>query len=376
MRGGDAGKRKEPHLGLQHLVVQLLLLQETLVLVIEVVEVLQVLLGKDVQELRVHRVRVGEGLDRGEDAKTLEVKSPRPVDDEDHLEGAQGDLLSLFRGNVVLVIGIESAQGLEKVLVCDLVLVGGFGGIGELDIQPLLVLLLGAPSLEPARDILESGLDGVEHVVHLDEAHDLHKDVESYGVIFGEKVEDGGQAAKCEVASVCGRGGDGLGEVLADGLEVFLGLFRMVDDSEDEQVVGGPKLLLWCRVQDRGGLYDRGEGFLSLSLLKQGLDLIADLDVVGNLLQDVVGAAIDENKTTGRHDGQMGNLFFFCFFALGFAVFGVAGREGGMGMGEGGRNGGEKGGRPFGKYCSTRCRPGFQVVGVEVFEQNQDPLLA
>lgn len=54
--GSQAGESQEAHLTVKLLVVELLLLNPTLVLVVEVVVILQVLLSKDIEELGVDRV--------------------------------------------------------------------------------------------------------------------------------------------------------------------------------------------------------------------------------------------------------------------------------------------------------------------------------
>ena len=105
--GGQAGEGEEAHLAAQDVVVELLLLDEALVLLVEVVVVLEVLLGKDVEQLRVDRVRVAEGLDRRLDAQVLEVEAGGR--EQGQAEGAEGELLGFFRGDLLWVVAVERA---------------------------------------------------------------------------------------------------------------------------------------------------------------------------------------------------------------------------------------------------------------------------
>ena len=113
--GGEGGEGQEAHLALELLVVELLLLDPTLVLVSEVVVVLEVLLGEDVEQLGVHGLRVVERLHRGEDAEVLEVEAAGRGDG--HAEGAERELLGLLRGDLFLVVAVERAEGLEEKVV-------------------------------------------------------------------------------------------------------------------------------------------------------------------------------------------------------------------------------------------------------------------
>ena len=95
--------------------VELLVLDPALVLVPEVVVVLEVLLGEDVEELRVDGVRVAQGLDGGKRAQVVEVEAGGGRDG--HAEGAEGELLGLVGGELLLVVAVEGGKGLEEVEV-------------------------------------------------------------------------------------------------------------------------------------------------------------------------------------------------------------------------------------------------------------------
>jgi hypothetical protein len=99
----------------QLIVVKLLLLNPTLVLIVEVVVVLKILLGKDIEELRVHRVGVAQSLNGGDSAEILEEEVS--VGEERHLNSTEGESLGIFRRDVLLVISIKGAQSLEDVLI-------------------------------------------------------------------------------------------------------------------------------------------------------------------------------------------------------------------------------------------------------------------
>jgi hypothetical protein len=92
--GGQAGEGEQADLALQLLVVELLLLNPALVLVIEVVVVLKVLLGEDLEKLRVDGVRVAERLYGREDAQILEVETGGRQ--EGDAEGLEGELLGFL----------------------------------------------------------------------------------------------------------------------------------------------------------------------------------------------------------------------------------------------------------------------------------------
>ncbi len=72
--GSQAGEGEQADLALQLVVVELLLLDPALVFVSEVVVVLEILLGEDLEQLRVDGVRVAERLYGGEAAQILEVE--------------------------------------------------------------------------------------------------------------------------------------------------------------------------------------------------------------------------------------------------------------------------------------------------------------
>lgn len=67
--GSETGECEEAHLAIQFFAVELLLVNPSLVLVVEVDEVLKILLGEDIQKLGVDGMGVAEGLDARDDAQ-------------------------------------------------------------------------------------------------------------------------------------------------------------------------------------------------------------------------------------------------------------------------------------------------------------------
>jgi hypothetical protein len=110
--GGQAGKCQKAHLAVELLVVQLLLLNPTLVLIIEIVVVLEILFSKDIEKLRVDGVGVAEGLHAGNAPKILEKEMV--VGGESLLNRAKGKSLGVLGGDG---IAVECSKGLNNVLV-------------------------------------------------------------------------------------------------------------------------------------------------------------------------------------------------------------------------------------------------------------------
>lgn len=94
------------------LVVQLLLLNPALVFIVEVVVVLEVLLGKDIEKLRVDRVGVAKGLNAGDAPKILEKEVV--VGGKSLLDCTEGQSLGVLGGDG---IAVECSEGLNNVLV-------------------------------------------------------------------------------------------------------------------------------------------------------------------------------------------------------------------------------------------------------------------
>lgn len=73
-RGGQTSQGKESHLAVQLAVIQALLLDKSIMLVLEIIVVLELLLGENFEEFRVDCVGIAEGLDGGKGGKIVEVE--------------------------------------------------------------------------------------------------------------------------------------------------------------------------------------------------------------------------------------------------------------------------------------------------------------
>lgn len=112
--GSQAGKRQQAHLAVQLLAIQAFLLNEALVLVVEVVVVLEVLLGKDLEKLGVGGVGVAQGLDTGNATQLLEEVVG--AGQQRGLDGLQSQALRSLGRKLLAGVGVERAQSLEDVL--------------------------------------------------------------------------------------------------------------------------------------------------------------------------------------------------------------------------------------------------------------------
>lgn len=155
----------------------------------------------------------------------------------------------------------------------------------------------------------------------LEEPQDGHEDVEPEGVVGLQHVEDGGEGVEGQAGPVDGRGGDGLGEVLADSGEEHGGVVAL-EDEVDEQVVGAGELFLGDGMQGGRGDDELLEDLVLLLLLDEGRDVVADVEEVGHLLRQLLEGAIDEDelwRVGGRHVDLflfISVLSFFCFIFL------------------------------------------------------------
>ncbi|KAI6766770.1 hypothetical protein HG531_011992 [Fusarium graminearum] len=193
---GQAGECQEAHLAVELLVVQALLLNPTLVLIVEVVVVLKILLSKDIKKLRVDGevVAGGEGL----------------------LDSTEGQSLGVFGGDSVAV---ECSEGLDNVLVglpveclfeyrkqnsshaayrgVNLLLLTSLkGNFGDLLVDLSLEIGIGSPSSEPLGELIEVCAQTLKHGMRPQELENLHKDTGADGVAGFEQVEDGGQGVE------------------------------------------------------------------------------------------------------------------------------------------------------------------------------------
>ena len=84
-------------------------------LLLEVIVVLEVLLGEDFPKLVVNGLRVAQRLDRGECAEILEIISVRRTNCL--AQGPKGQLLCFFRSDLFLIITIESRDRLQEIVV-------------------------------------------------------------------------------------------------------------------------------------------------------------------------------------------------------------------------------------------------------------------
>ena len=133
-----------------------------------------------------------------------------------------------------------------------------------------------------------------------DKTDNLQEDVVAQRVGLLEEVEDCAESVGGEGEAVGRGGGDRLQEVAADSGQELLRLLGL-ENEVDEEVVGGSELLLGHRVEKDGILDDDIKSLFALLLLQQGLDLLANLDVVGHLLGKLRKAAIDEYQLGVRH---------------------------------------------------------------------------
>lgn len=209
----------------------------------------------------------------------------------------------------------------------SLFLAGLLGDLGNLLVHLSLELVAGLPVREPVGELLQVGLDGVEHGVGLEEAQDGHEDVVAYRVLGGDEVEDGAQGVEAQTDAVDGAGGDGLGEGLAEGREVLLGVLGL-EDEVDHEVGRGGELLLGHRRQGRRRTHQLGQDLLLLGLvLDEGLHLVGDVKVVGHLAGELLEGAVDEEQLrlrlllrSRRHD-----CWFFAVSDEGCRAFGLRG---------------------------------------------------
>lgn len=110
--GSKASKSEESQLAVQLAVVELLLLEETIVLIVEIVVILELLLRDDFEKFKVDWVRVGKGLDCWEGSQVVEIIVS--WGNKSCLQSLEGELLGLLRGDFA---GLKGAEGSKGVLV-------------------------------------------------------------------------------------------------------------------------------------------------------------------------------------------------------------------------------------------------------------------
>lgn len=114
-RGGKGGESHEAHLAVEDGGVEVVVTEEGVVLVTEVVVILKLLLGEDVEEVGPDWLGLGESLDGWESVQVVEVEVG--VGEEGGLESAEGELGSILIGESSSIIGLVSAKSLEEILV-------------------------------------------------------------------------------------------------------------------------------------------------------------------------------------------------------------------------------------------------------------------
>lgn len=114
-RGGKGGEGHEAHLAVEDGRVEVVVAEEGVVLVAEVVVILKLLLGEDVEEVGPDWLGIRESLDGWESVQVVEVEVG--VGDEGGLESAEGELGSILIGEGSGVIRLVGAKSLEEVLV-------------------------------------------------------------------------------------------------------------------------------------------------------------------------------------------------------------------------------------------------------------------
>lgn len=113
--GGEGGEGHEAHLAVEDGGIEVVFAEEGIVLVAEVVVILKLLLGEDVEEVGPDWLGLGESLDGWESVQVVEVEVG--VGEESGLEGAEGELGGILVGEGGSIIGLVGAKGLEEILV-------------------------------------------------------------------------------------------------------------------------------------------------------------------------------------------------------------------------------------------------------------------
>ena len=113
--GGKGGESHEAHLAVEDGGVQVVVAEERVVLVAEVVIVLKLLLGEDIEEVGPDWLGLGESLDGWEGVQVVEVEVG--VGKEGGLESAEGELGSILVGEGGGIVRLVGAESLEEVLV-------------------------------------------------------------------------------------------------------------------------------------------------------------------------------------------------------------------------------------------------------------------
>ena len=154
-------------------VAQALLLDETFVLVPEIIVIFKFLLGEDFKQFPESLVRLTEGLNRGKGSEIVKVVVG--VREESDLQRAQREVLCFGRRVFGGTVFIEGTESLENVLValpvgkklanvdsdmfqgkrCSLFFSSIFCSICDLSVKLALIFLIDVPFYKPAVQLLQ-----------------------------------------------------------------------------------------------------------------------------------------------------------------------------------------------------------------------------
>ena len=122
-------------------------------------------------------------------------------------------------------IVLDRPEGLQEVCVARFGVLACGSSLGDGKVKLPLLSRAELPLLHPRVQALELRSQCVVVARLLDQVHNRKEDVVAGLVIGLDGVEDRSQDSERDSSAVCGRGSDGLGEELADGREVGLGVF-------------------------------------------------------------------------------------------------------------------------------------------------------
>lgn len=113
--GGEGGEGHEAHFAVEDGRVEVVVAEEGVVLIAEVVVVLELLLGENVEEVGPDWLRLGESLDGWKGVQVVEVEVV--AGEEGGFESTEGERGGLLGSKLGGVIGFVGAESTEEILV-------------------------------------------------------------------------------------------------------------------------------------------------------------------------------------------------------------------------------------------------------------------